>query len=110
MTRQHQSTVCCLNGLSKTFKNAADAANGKGNMAICIQSKADFLTIALHNGKGISKNNFKQIFDPGFTTNRGAGGRLSLSKRIIEEYHLGKLFVKSSSSLGTTFCISLHRR
>ena len=93
-------------------KNAADAMNGKGNIEISIQSKADFLTIEIRdNGKGISKNNFKQIFDPGFTTKqRGWGLGLSLSKRIIEEYHLGKLFVKSSSSLGTTFCISLHRR
>lgn len=93
-------------------KNAADAMNGKGNIEISIQSKADFLTIEIRdNGKGISKNNFKQIFDPGFTTKqRGWGLGLSLSKRIIEEYHLGKLFVKSSSSLGTTFCISLHKR
>lgn len=93
-------------------KNAADAMNGKGNIEITIQSKADFLIIEIKDsGKGISKNNYKRIFDPGFTTKqRGWGLGLSLSKRIIEDYHLGKLFVKSSSIQGSTFCISLHRR
>ena len=93
-------------------KNAADAMNGKGHIEITIQSKADFLIIEIQDsGKGISKNNYKRIFDPGFTTKqRGWGLGLSLSKRIIEDYHLGKLFVKSSSIQGSTFCISLHRR
>jgi signal transduction histidine kinase len=92
-------------------KNAADAMNGKGKITITIQSKAEFLTVEIQdNGKGLSKNNFKRIFEPGFTTKkRGWGLGLSLSKRIIEEYHLGKLFVKSSSPEGTVFCISLHR-
>jgi signal transduction histidine kinase len=85
--------------------------NGKGKITITIQSKAEFLTVEIKdNGKGLSKNNFKRIFEPGFTTKkRGWGLGLSLSKRIIEEYHLGKLFVKSSSPEGTVFCISLHR-
>lgn len=93
-------------------KNASDAMQGKGNIDITILSKSDFLNVEIRDsGKGISKHNFKRIFDPGFTTKqRGWGLGLSLSKRIIEEYHLGKLFVKTSSSLGTTFCISLHRR
>ena len=57
-------------------KNAADAMNGKGNIEISIQSKADFLTVEIRdNGKGISKNNFKQIFDPDSPQNRGAGAR-----------------------------------
>jgi two-component sensor histidine kinase len=92
-------------------KNAADAMNGRGKITITIQSKAEFLTVEIKdNGKGLSKNNFKRIFEPGFTTKkRGWGLGLSLSKRIIEEYHLGKLFVKSSSPEGTVFCISLHR-
>lgn len=92
-------------------KNAADAMNGKGNIKITILSSSDFLSVEIQDtGKGLSKNNFKRIFDPGYTTKkRGWGLGLSLSKRIIEEYHLGKLFVKSSSPSGTIFCISLHR-
>ena len=58
----------------------------------------------------LQKVNFKRIFEPGFTTKkRGWGLGLSLSKRIIEDYHLGKLYVKSSSKQGTTFRISLHK-
>jgi len=92
-------------------KNAADAMQGKGLIKINIFSDADYLKIDIKdNGKGLSKNNFKRIFEPGFTTKkRGWGLGLSLSKRIIEEYHLGRLYVKSSSSEGTTFRISLHR-
>jgi hypothetical protein len=60
--------------------------------------------------KGLQKVNFKRVFEPGFTTKkRGWGLGLSLSKRIIEDYHQGKLYVKSSSKQGTTFRISLHK-
>ena len=92
-------------------KNAADAMQGKGLIKINIFSDADYLKIDIQdNGKGLAKNNFKRIFEPGFTTKkRGWGLGLSLSKRIIEEYHLGRLYVKSSSAEGTTFRISLHR-
>jgi len=93
-------------------KNAADAMQGKGLIIISLYTKSNFLNIEIKdNGKGMPKSNFKRIFEPGFTTKkRGWGLGLSLSKRIIEEYHLGKLFVKSSSNEnGTTFCISLHR-
>jgi signal transduction histidine kinase len=84
---------------------------GKGFIKITIFSDVDYLKIDIQdNGKGLSKNNFKRIFEPGFTTKkRGWGLGLSLSKRIIEDYHLGRLYVKSSSSEGTTFRISLHR-
>ena len=59
-------------------------------------------------GKGISKNNLEQIFEPGFSTKkRGWGLGLTLARRIIEEYHHGKIFVKESSSKGTTFRIQL---
>jgi signal transduction histidine kinase len=92
-------------------KNAADAMQGKGLIKINIFSDANYLKIDIQdNGKGLAKNNFKRIFEPGFTTKkRGWGLGLSLSKRIIEEYHLGRLYVKSSSAEGTTFRISLHR-
>jgi signal transduction histidine kinase len=92
-------------------KNAADAMDGKGLIKIIIFSDSDYLKIDItDNGKGLQKANFKRIFEPGFTTKkRGWGLGLSLSKRIIEEYHLGRLYVKSSSKEGTTFRISLHR-
>lgn len=92
-------------------KNATDAMNGKGKIRISILSTSDYLNIEINDtGKGIPKSNYKRIFEPGFTTKkRGWGLGLSLSKRIIEDYHLGKLFVKSSGPNGTTFCISLHR-
>ena len=92
-------------------KNAADAMDGKGNINIKLFSDSDYLKIDISdNGKGLQKANFKRIFEPGFTTKkRGWGLGLSLSKRIIEEYHLGRLYVKSSSKEGTTFRISLHR-
>ncbi|MBL6663574.1 MAG: HAMP domain-containing histidine kinase [Flavobacteriales bacterium] len=92
-------------------KNAADAMDGKGNIKIKLFSDSDYLKIDISdNGKGLQKANFKRIFEPGFTTKkRGWGLGLSLSKRIIEEYHLGRLYVKSSSKEGTTFRISLHR-
>tara|TARA_B100000161_G_C33551939_1_gene415851 strand:+ start:937 stop:2103 length:1167 start_codon:yes stop_codon:yes gene_type:complete len=92
-------------------KNAADAMDGKGLIKITLFSDSDFLKIDISdNGKGLQKANFKRIFEPGFTTKkRGWGLGLSLSKRIIEEYHLGRLYVKSSSKEGTTIRISLHR-
>ena len=92
-------------------KNAADAMDGKGLIKITLFSDSDYLKIDISdNGKGLQKGNFKRIFEPGFTTKkRGWGLGLSLSKRIIEEYHLGRLYVKSSSKEGTTFRISLHR-
>ena len=92
-------------------KNAADAMDGKGLIKITLFSDSDYLKIDItDNGKGLQKANFKRIFEPGFTTKkRGWGLGLSLSKRIIEEYHLGRLYVKSSSKDGTTFRISLHR-
>ena len=92
-------------------KNAADAMEGKGLIKIILFSDSDYLKIDItDNGKGLQKANFKRIFEPGFTTKkRGWGLGLSLSKRIIEEYHLGRLYVKTSSKEGTTFRISLHR-
>ena len=61
------------------------------------------------NGKGIPKSKIKQVFNPGFTTKkRGWGLGLTLAKRIIETYHKGKIFVKSSEeNVGTTFRIIL---
>jgi signal transduction histidine kinase len=93
-------------------KNAVDAMQGEGTITINVSSDNEFIKIEISDtGVGMFKNDFKQIFEPGFTTKkRGWGLGLSLSKRIVEIYHKGKIYVKSSDkNKGTTFCISLHR-
>ena len=73
----------------------------------------DYLKVHISDtGKGIPKNTFKSIFKPGFTSKkRGWGLGLSLTKRIIEDYHSGRIYVKSSEiNKGSTFCISMHKR
>ena len=92
-------------------KNAIDAMEGKeGNIDFELFNLEDSLIIEItDSGRGIERNKFKSIFEPGYTTKqRGWGLGLSLAKRIIEEYHHGKIFVKSSElGLGTTFRIEL---
>ena len=92
-------------------KNAIDAMEGKeGNIDFELFNQEDYLIIEItDSGRGIERNKFKSIFEPGYTTKqRGWGLGLSLAKRIIEEYHHGKIFVKSSElGLGTTFRIEL---
>ncbi len=92
-------------------KNAVDAMNGSGSIHIFILKGNEgkvFIDIS-DTGKGIPKSKLKQVFNPGFTTKkRGWGLGLTLAKRIIEKYHQGKIFVKSSEENGgTTFRISL---
>lgn len=98
--------------IENLVKNAIDAMLGKGslNLEISTTSKRILITVS-DTGKGIPKSQFKQIFKPGFTTKkRGWGLGLSLSKRIIEDYHNGKVFVKKSElGNGTTFEIQLHK-
>ena len=96
--------------IENLLKNALDAMEGVGQITIDIK-KAD-KTIVLDvtdTGKGIPSNFMARVFDPGFTTKkRGWGLGLSLSKRIIEQYHNGQLFVKNSEAgKGTTFRIIL---
>ncbi len=91
-------------------KNAVDAMNGEGK--IHIEAKIEDEKVAIDvsdTGKGIAKSDFHTVFNPGFTTKkRGWGLGLSLVKRIIEEYHKGKIFVKHSEvGVGTTFRILL---
>lgn len=96
--------------LENISKNGIDAMEGSGKLIYHISNTGNYLNIDISdNGKGIMKKNFKAIFTPGFTTKkRGWGLGLSLSKRIIEEYHKGKLYVKESEiGKGTTFRISL---
>jgi len=98
--------------LENLTKNAVDAMGDKGKITLELTDSPDGVTIDLSDtGKGIPKKQFKQVFDPGYTSKkRGWGLGLSLSKRIVEEYHKGKIFVKSSVvGQGTTFRIQLRK-
>lgn len=91
-------------------KNAIDAMDGIGSIDINVAQKNNEIFIDVKDtGKGIDKNKFKVVFTPGFTTKkRGWGLGLSLAKRIIEEYHGGKIFIKQSElNVGTVFRIIL---
>ena len=91
-------------------KNAADAMKGDGKITInCTENNEVIQMYISDTGSGIDKSIIKSIFMPGITSkDRGWGLGLSLSKRIIEYYHKGRLFVKNSNEEdGTTFCISL---
>ena len=93
-------------------KNALDAMSGRGKIIISFFENSDTITVFIKdNGKGIPTNLHKKIFSPGFTTKkRGWGLGLSLSKRIIEDYHKGKIFIKESEiGVGTTFGITLKK-
>ncbi|MGZ3884066.1 MAG: sensor histidine kinase [Bacteroidia bacterium] len=93
-------------------KNAVDAMNGKGALKIVVNEIPEGIAIDISDtGKGIPKSKFKTVFEPGFTTKqRGWGLGLSLCKRIIENYHQGKISVLSSElNKGTTFRILLNR-
>lgn len=93
-------------------KNAVDAMDGKGQMTINVKEIPEGIAIDISDtGKGIPKSKFKTVFEPGFTTKqRGWGLGLSLCKRIIENYHGGKIFVLDSAhNKGTTFRILLNR-
>jgi signal transduction histidine kinase len=95
--------------IENLVKNGIDAMRGKGNIAIEILPSGNMVKVLVTDtGSGISKNQFQTIFNPGVTTKRrGWGLGLSLVKRIIEEYHKGKIKVLSSSKEGTIMQISL---
>lgn len=84
--------------IENVTKNAIDAMEGSGTVTILIsETDKNALIDISDTGKGIPKSAFKKIFSPGFTTKqRGWGVGLSLAKRIIEEYHHGKIFVRNS--------------
>ena len=93
-------------------RNAVDAMTGNGSINIDVYDETQFVYIDVADtGKGMPKSKYKTVFQPGFTTKqRGWGLGLSLSKRIIENYHSGKIFVKSSVvDQGTTFRIVLNK-
>ena len=98
--------------LENLTKNAVDAMGDHGKVTLELTQTVDEVFIDLSDtGKGIPKSQLKQVFNPGFTSKkRGWGLGLSLAKRIIEEYHKGKIFVKSSVvGQGTTFRIVLKK-
>ena len=93
-------------------KNAIDAMDGQGRITLTARDEQDCFSVEVADtGKGIASKNFRNVFMPGFTTkSRGWGLGLSLAKRIVEEYHHGRIFVKSSEiGRGTTFRIELRK-
>lgn len=100
--------------IENLIKNAIDAiGSDKGKIIVSLVDKNDSVEIeVIDNGKGITAKNKNEVFKPGYSTkSRGWGLGLSLSKRIIEDYHKGKLIVKSSiPNEGTTFLIILNKK
>ena len=93
-------------------KNAVDAMEGSGRIVLTLTEEPGRVAIEVaDNGKGIRKKDLGNVFTPGFTTKkRGWGLGLSLAKRIVEEYHKGRIFVKQSEvGKGTTFRIELKK-
>ena len=97
--------------LENLIKNAVDAMKGEGGIDIYITDQTQFVYLDISDtGTGIPRSKQKTIFEPGYTTKqRGWGLGLSLVKRIIENYHEGKIFVKQSDPTGTTFRIVLNK-
>ena len=94
------------------FKNAIDAMDGEGAITVRIADQSQFVYVDVSDtGKGIAKSKYKTVFKPGYTSkSRGWGLGLSLSKRIVEEYHGGQIFVRHSEpGKGTTFRIVLRK-
>jgi signal transduction histidine kinase len=93
-------------------KNAVDAMDGAGKITVTVAHDDDKVFIEVTDtGKGIAKSLRKRVFEPGYTTKkRGWGLGLSLAKRIVEEYHKGRIFVKNSAvGRGATFRIELKK-
>jgi len=98
--------------IENIIKNSVDAIKGDGNIIVSIVEQKTTLEVSVtDNGSGINKNEFKKIFNPGYTSKkRGWGLGLSLSKRIIEDYHNGKIFVKySEKNVKTIIQIELNK-
>lgn len=98
--------------IENLVKNAIDAMKGKGKLSVQIVDDGHFVKIKVSDtGKGIPKKQFKSVFEPGFTTKkRGWGLGLSLTKRIVEEYHKGKIKVLTSEvNKGTTMQVSFKK-
>ena len=96
-------------GGRKCYENALDAMQGDGTITVNAYQKGSYVMVDIEDtGGGISRSSYRKIFKPGYTTKtRGWGLGLSLAKRIIEDYHRGKIYVKSSSKKGTIMQIRL---
>ena len=98
--------------IENLLKNALDAMAGHGNIRVDIKDEVSSVIIDVSDtGKGISKQNIPKVFNPGFTTKkRGWGLGLTLTRRIVQQYHKGEIFVKHSEmGKGTTFRIVLNK-
>ena len=98
--------------IENLVKNAIDAMKGKGKLDITIEQQAQIVKLRIKDsGKGIPKNQFIKVFEPGFTTKkRGWGLGLSLTKRIVQEYHKGRIKVAQSElGKGTSFQLSFKK-
>lgn len=99
--------------MENLIKNAVDAMEGRGTIDVTTgtEGRTAFVEVT-DSGKGIPRKNFKRVFNPGYTTKkRGWGLGLTLARRIIDQYHRGSIFVKSSTpGIGTTFRITLPLR
>ena len=98
--------------IENLIKNALDAMSGTGRITLRVKNEEDFVKIDITDtGKGIHKADFQTVFSPGFTSKkRGWGLGLTLAQRIVNEYHKGKIFIKSSTlGEGTTFRIVLKK-
>jgi len=96
--------------IENILRNSLDAMEGTGQISVDVQQDAHTVSIFITDtGKGIPSSKLKTVFEPGYTIKkRGWGLGLSLAKRIIEDYHKGKIFVKwSEEGKGTTFCVQL---
>ena len=98
--------------IENLFRNAIDAMEGSGAIEVTISEESNAVVIDVSDsGKGIPRSKFETVFQPGYTSKkRGWGLGLSLTKRIVEQYHQGKIVVKSSEiGKGTTFRITLNK-
>jgi signal transduction histidine kinase len=98
--------------IENLVKNAIDAMKGRGKLTVSVENDGEFVKIKVSDtGNGIPKKQFKSVFEPGFTTKkRGWGLGLSLTKRIVEEYHKGTIKVLHSEiGKGTTMQVSLRK-
>lgn len=117
LSQDECGTLLCMSlfewVMENLTKNAVDAMQGEGVIDVTVSSNATTIFIDVADtGKGIARKNFKTVFHPGFTTKkRGWGLGLTLVKRIIEEYHGGRIYVKESEiGKGTTFRIELPKK
>ena len=98
--------------IENLMKNSLDALQGQGSIEVVVGESGNTVFVEVSDtGKGIAKSNWTRIFEPGFTTKtRGWGLGLSLSRRIVEEYHAGKIaVVRSEMGKGTTIRVTLKR-